>query len=142
MLETHMIYVSLQPPCAYLRQHYFKHLSEQITAELELENMGVSHINRSLFPMVLYIQSFWSRDLKFTGGVGFVSGMCYLLCQPNIPKFSQVAGLKNCILSLVKWVLVVSVRLLRSFNCPGPFSSTGLSWTFPAMVPWLASVQG
>lgn len=24
----------------------------------------------------------------------------------------------------------------------GPFSSTGLSWTFPAMAPWAAAVQG
>lgn len=24
----------------------------------------------------------------------------------------------------------------------GTFSSTGLSWTFPAMVPWAAAVQG
>lgn len=41
MLETHMIYAYLQPLGAYLRQHYFKYLLEQITAELGLENMGV-----------------------------------------------------------------------------------------------------
>lgn len=70
--------------------------------------MGVSHTNRSLLPMVLFIQKVWSRDLKFAGGVGFVSGTCYLLSQPNIPKFSPVAGLKKS-LSLVEQVLEVSV---------------------------------
>ena len=42
--------------------------------------------------VILEVFSNLTDSVKFAGDVGFA---CYLLSQPNTPKFNQVAGLKN-----------------------------------------------
>lgn len=128
MLETHMICACLQLPAAWgsvilsiRADHCWAGAGEYGCSAILKDSccFGLFFIWKALV---------WSRDLKFARGMGFVSGTCYLLSQPNILKFSQVAGFKKRSLSLVR-VSLRSQCLTSRQLCPSwGWAGASLRW--------------